>query len=114
MLIQVAYSIFLLIYVHMTVYFYPAIVAVIATYGVFTDEVAHLFPLAQTDGIPFNEWLHKMLHGRTHDVYGMVIAMVTASVILIGFRYWIGFSIIGFDIACFLQIGSFAVMRFYH
>ena len=114
MLVQVAYSIFLLIYVHLTVFFYPAVVAVIATYGVFTDEVAHLFPLAQNGEITFKEWMYKMLHGRTHDVYGMLIAMVSASVILMGFLYWVGISIVVFDVMCFFQIGAFAVTRFYH
>ena len=100
------------------------VISVLAIYAVFTDEVAHLFPFLNSP-ITGKQWIYKMLHGRTHDVYGIIIAYITFIlsayytdmfglvlappaifwVLLIGLEYFICDAII---------ILEFYAARFYH
>jgi uncharacterized membrane protein YesL len=108
MLIDVALVFALTIYHHTAIQFYAYFIASIATYGVFTDEVAHLFPLYNSNEISFKEWIKKVFSGRTHDVYGMVITMIAVAVSSLGI---IQIIIIAISL---IQVSAFAVTRFYH
>jgi len=98
----------LTIYHHTAIQFYAYFIASIATYGVFTDEVAHLFPLYNDNEISFKEWIKKVFSGRTHDVYGMVIIIIAVAVCSLGIIQMIIIPL------CIIQIIGFAYYRFYH
>jgi hypothetical protein len=107
MILDVGLVLALTVYYHTTVHFYAYFISSIAVYGVFTDEVAHLYPLYPADDT-LKQWLLKVLSGRTHDVYGMIIVIVAMAVTSLGL---IQISIIALSI---IQIMTFAAERFYH
>jgi hypothetical protein len=80
----------------------------IAVYGVFTDEVAHLYPLNQIDLINGKEWIYKVFHLRTHDVYGMLI------VILMMLVFSVSIYTVIVIVLSLIQIYGFYHYRFYH
>lgn len=86
--------------------------SMIATYGVLTDLVAHLFPYNFTP-MPWKRYVHKILSGRTHDIYGILIAMFMES-----YAVYIAHPLLyGMVINIALEAGtlySIIIWRFYH
>lgn len=112
MMADVATVFALLIQYHDSWVFYPYLIASVASYAVFTDEVAHLYPYNVRGDITPAQWLRKAFRGRTHDVYGMIItiAMVLIPHSTVAMR-GIGAIIV---LLSLLQIGGFAYTKFYH
>ena len=97
--------------------------SLLAFYAVFTDEVAHLYPYINSP-IDHRMWIFKMFHGRTHDVYGILLgyALLVAGLfythVFASYSYYtlllaIALSIMWF-IPCFFIIYNFYENRFYH
>ncbi len=53
--------------------FFGTLFMVIISYGVFTDLVAHLWWSGYDSGINYKQFLHEILGGRTHDIYGILV-----------------------------------------
>ena len=44
-----------------------------ASFGVLVDLVSHLFNDNYKSSLSKDEWLSRIRHGRTHDVYGLIV-----------------------------------------
>lgn len=62
--------------------FIPYFIIVIAYYAVFTDLVAHLYYDSYSSGLTLRQFTRMVLHGRTHDVYGMLITIAMSIYLL--------------------------------
>lgn len=100
-----------------------SVIAILSIYAVFTDEVAHLYPYINSP-ITHREWLSKVIHGRTHDVYGMVIFYVSF-IFAVYYSYvipdrssfgllWAIYTYVALFIFVSIIIHDFYKHRFYH
>ena len=44
-----------------------------ASFGVLVDLVSHLLYDNYQSGLTMDEWISRIRHGRTHDVYGLIV-----------------------------------------
>ena len=44
-----------------------------ASFGVLVDFVSHLLYDNYQSGLTLDEWISRIRHGRTHDVYGLIV-----------------------------------------
>ncbi len=53
----------------------------VTTIATTTDLVAHLFYDSFVDRISYKTFFKNVIYGRTHDIYGMIINMVSLSIL---------------------------------
>lgn len=80
-----------------------------SSFGVLVDLVSHLFNDNYKSGLTKEEWVSRIRHGRTHDVYGLVVQAVSA---VFAYRELI-LSVILW-IAIVLELHYIMKARFYH
>lgn len=56
-----------------------SLIALIASYAVFTDLYAHLFYDSYYSGITKGRWFRLLLRGRCHDITGLLIALLCSA-----------------------------------
>jgi len=92
-------------------YFIPYFIMVIAYYAVFTDLVAHLYFDSYRSGLTMKQYVYKILHGRTHDIYGMIITIAMEAYLLLVSYNPVLYLLMFCSIAV---ITNLSISRFYH
>lgn len=54
-----------------------SLIMLLTSYAVFTDMVAHLWYDDYDSNISEEEYIYKILHFRTHDLYGLAIFIIS-------------------------------------
>lgn len=84
-----------------------AFAGVMASYGVFTDQVAHILTIYGYDNyrkISWKQYISMFMRFRAHDQWGMIIVVIM--LVLIGQYY--------FAIIPLADMGFMAYVHFYH
>jgi hypothetical protein len=80
-----------------------------ASFGVLVDLVSHLFSDLYRSDLTTNQWIYRIRHGRTHDVYGIIVQFVASIFALNRYIY-----VIVLWIILALEFYYIAKSRFYH
>ena len=84
-------------------------VGAFASFGVLVDLVSHVFNDQFESNLTMSEWIFRVKHGRTHDVYGIFVQMGASIFALNRFQY-----VIILWVALTLELYYIARSRFYH
>ena len=84
-------------------------VGAFASFGVLVDLVSHLFTDIYESNLTTAQWIQRIRHGRTHDVYGIIVQAV-ASVFALNRPIYV----IILWISLALEFYYIAKSRFYH
>ena len=84
-------------------------VGAFASFGVLVDLVSHLFTDIYESNLTTAQWILRIRHGRTHDVYGIIVQAV-ASVFALNRPIYV----IILWISLALEFYYIAKSRFYH
>lgn len=112
LIIMFGLSLFELFFLRFTLYtFILALLMVITSYGVFTDFVAHLWSDEYDSRITMEEFFMKVIKGRTHDLYGLIIFMVALFMLANAINIVIGAILAGLS---FSTLSLLVRTKFYH
>ncbi len=84
-------------------------VGAFASFGVLVDLVSHLFTDIYESNLTAAQWIYRIRHGRTHDVYGIIVQAVASIFALNRLIY-----VIILWISLTLEFYYIAKSRFYH
>ncbi|MCL4314874.1 MAG: hypothetical protein M1454_04025 [Candidatus Thermoplasmatota archaeon] len=84
-------------------------VGAFASFGVLVDLVSHLFSDQFESNLNMSEWIFRVRHGRTHDVYGIFVQVGASFFALNRFQY-----VIILWVVLALEFYYIARSRFYH